>query len=129
MRSLLRRFCHDGGHAALEFALILPVLLTLIGGIIEYGRVLFAQNAVRAIIDENTRHAVVRALSVAEVENAVDEQVGEVPGIESYEVAVTDGCAFTVTVSGSFSFIFVGFLPGDLRDALGFSLTARYPKC
>jgi Flp pilus assembly protein TadG len=43
------------GTALIEFALAVPVVLTLILGIIEFGRVLWAQNALHYAVEEAAR--------------------------------------------------------------------------
>lgn len=128
MRRLLAFLRHNGGGAAMEFAMIAPILFALVGGIMEYGRVLFAENSMRAIIDEAARHGVVRNLTEAAVETLVDDAMAEVPGLDEYTVDVTDGTSLTITVTGTFNLALVDLLPNDLRDVIEFSLTTQYPR-
>ena len=56
-RSLYREFARDeDGVALLEFAIILPVLITLCFGSVEIGRVLFAYAAVESAVRGGVRY-------------------------------------------------------------------------
>ncbi len=50
----------DRGAAAVELALILPVLLLLIGGIVDFGRAFFAQIIITNAASEGARAGVVQ---------------------------------------------------------------------
>ncbi len=133
MRRLARALRHDAGAAAVEFALIFPVLMAMIAGVIEFGRILYAENAVRAVIDEAVRTAVLKKYSAldtqAMVETALEAQVAEVTGIDDLEVAVTDACTFSIDVTVTYDVLFTGYLGLELGPAMTFSLSASYPKC
>ncbi len=58
----------EKGAAAIEFALILPVLIVLIFGMIEFGRAYNAYLAVTHAAREGARLAAVGDFSVSEVE-------------------------------------------------------------
>lgn len=121
----LRRFLSDRcGVAAIEAALILPIVLLVIAGTIEYSRVLLAQHMIRDIVDEAARTAVVTGQSTLTVENSVDEAVDEVPGVSSFVVDVTSTSTFDITVSGTFELFFGDLLPTNVVE---FSITAQYP--
>jgi Flp pilus assembly protein TadG len=47
----------EKGQAMVEFALVLPILLLLILGIIDFGRILYTKNALTALSQEAARHA------------------------------------------------------------------------
>lgn len=47
----------EKGQAAVEFALVLPILLILIFGIIDFGRILYTKNALTSLSQEAARHA------------------------------------------------------------------------
>lgn len=56
----LRRLVGDrSGVSAVEFSLLAPVLLALVFGVIELGRVAYTQGVVSFAAEEATRHAVV----------------------------------------------------------------------
>ena len=46
----------EKGQAAVEFALVLPILLMLIFGIIDFGRVLYTKSALTSLSQEAARH-------------------------------------------------------------------------
>lgn len=121
-RSLLR---DQRGAAAVEFALILPVLLGLIGGVIQYGRVLMVEQAVRDIIDSSARSAVVTQATATAARTQVMDAITSLPGIADYDVTVTDGAALSISVSGSFDLVFGHFLPAQTQS---FSLSTEFPR-
>jgi Flp pilus assembly protein TadG len=54
----LRRFVRDrSGGVLVEFSLVLMVLLVLVFGIIDFGRLLYHQNALTAAVREGARYA------------------------------------------------------------------------
>ena len=125
MKQILELLGNERGAAAIEFALILPILMALLGGIFEYGRILFVEQAVRDLIDEAVRRGVITDLSAADVKGEVYAEVAVVPGIGNYTVAVTDGDDLAVTVVGSFNLVLGEFLP---QDMLTFSMTGQFPR-
>ncbi len=48
----MRRFRSESGAAAVEFALVVPILLLLVLGIIEFGRAYNIQNSLSAAARE-----------------------------------------------------------------------------
>jgi hypothetical protein len=111
--------------AALEFAMILPVLLLLTAGLVEYGRVLFVEQAVRNIVDAAVRRGVVSALTSEVVETQVEDEIDGVPGIGDFEVDVADGDELSVEVSGTFELAFGALLPDTLIE---FEITTQFPR-
>ena len=63
-RKLLR---DDRAAAAVEFAIIAPLLLVLVFGIIDFGRALFTLNNLTSAVREGARYAAVRANPGADV--------------------------------------------------------------
>lgn len=69
----------DRGAAAVEFALVLPILAALVFGIINFGYVLTVRQAVSQAADEGARAAAVAqtdpsAKGMEAIESALDEQ-------------------------------------------------------
>ena len=56
-------FADDGGAAAVEFALAVPVLITFIWGIFQFSIVLLAQSGVKNALGEGARYATVFVLA------------------------------------------------------------------
>lgn len=56
----------DRGAAAVEFALVLPILVVLVFGIVDFGRALFAYNYLTSAVREGGRFAAVQESASAE---------------------------------------------------------------
>lgn len=87
--------------AIVEFAVVLPLLLTILFGIIEYGYVFMVRQTLQHAAREGGRLASLQT-SVAPYANVID-RVNEVMAptrISSYQVQVTQGtCEETVTIT------------------------------
>lgn len=104
MRPIRRsgRRWHDRGAAAVEMAIVLPLLLLVIGGIVDFGRFFFYEIQVTNAAREGARAAVVNDLDVTQrVLNAA-----AVPGLTAGNVGIVRDCAaappndnVTVTIS------------------------------
>lgn len=107
----LRRLLSDhAGAAAVEFALVVPVFLLMLIGIMEFGRLLWTQNALHYAVEEAARCS------------AIDTDVCSSTSTTQSFAAGRSGLTFatsvfTVTktscgwqVSASYPFSFVGFL-------------------
>ncbi len=57
---------NQGGVAAVEFAFILPILLLLFSGIVQFGSVLFLENHMTNVARETTRRIAVGELAQAD---------------------------------------------------------------
>lgn len=97
----------DRGAAAVEFALLLPVLLLLVFGIIDFGRALNAQVTLTQAAREGARLA---ALNQA---NVVSRTQAAATGLSPVTVTVTSSCptgagqGVDAVVQTSYSFSFV----------------------
>ena len=105
----------DRGAAMVEFAIVLPVLLLILLGIIEFGRAYNAQVSIQAAAREGARELALRHSST-EVESATRDGA---PSVTIDGIAQTacppsgDGKA-KVTITESFSFMVLPFGPLDL---------------
>ena len=107
----------DRGVAAVEFALLLPMLLLLIFGIIDFGRALNAQITLTQAAREGARIASVdNPLTGAPypVTTVQSVTVNAATGLSGVTAAVTNACqansglgASPVAVKASYSFTFV----------------------
>jgi Flp pilus assembly protein TadG len=82
-----------GGNAAVEFALVLPLFLTLIIGVMELGQILLKQNALQRAVEVAARCATVDKTNCATLSQ-----------VQSYAASQTTGVtipasAFTATVA------------------------------
>lgn len=105
-RRQARRAPRDRGAAAVEFALLLPLLMLLVFGIVDFGRALNAQITLTQAAREGARMA---ALGEA---NVVSGTQAAATGLSPVNVTVTacpananQTTAASVTASYSFSFI------------------------
>jgi hypothetical protein len=117
---LLRVLCERGGAAAVEFAMTVPILLTIMLGIFEFGRMLWAQNALHYAVEQAAR---CRTIDVTTCDNVGDTQT-YASTVSAYTFPTS---AFSVTtptcgnqVSASYAFQFVVSLFGT-----GPTLTAQ----
>jgi hypothetical protein len=127
MRCELRRLAGDaGGVSAVEFALVAPVLLGFLFGVIEFGRVAYTQGVVSFAAEEATRHAVVNyAIDEGEVRNlaqacllGIDRNRIEAIVVTGPVDPVDNTRAISVEIRYAFEFL-LPFLPGDVIPITG----------
>ena len=102
---------HDRGASLVEFALILPLFVVLIFGMITGGIAISQQNAVKNAVREASRFAAVRdnadvqvylADVIAQVENAATGDLDDsVPGKTICAAHTSDGTTFASRVKSS----------------------------
>lgn len=119
----VRRSGEDQGSAAVEFALVLPVLMIILFGIIDFGRMLNTRITLSQAANEGAR-----AVAVAGDEAATGV-IDAIMGSTGYAVEEIDGCAgplddATVTLSHSFTFV-TPFVGGG--DGIELTATAVVP--
>jgi Flp pilus assembly protein TadG len=106
----------DRGAAMVEFAIVLPVLLLILLGIIEFGRAYNTQVSIQAAAREGARELALRHSSTDVVSATRDGA----PSVTIDTIAQTpcpasgDGKA-KVTITESFSFMVLPFVPIDLK--------------
>ena len=116
----------ERGAAAVEMALILPVLLLLVGGIIDLGRAFMMQIMLTNAAREGTRAAVVMTTGTPGSQIR-DRAVAAAPPNSSPTAIVepANGCVgatplttVTVTVTAPFNWTFLDALPGTLPPSM-----------
>ncbi|HQF02856.1 MAG TPA: TadE/TadG family type IV pilus assembly protein [Phycicoccus sp.] len=126
---MIRR-TRERGAAAVEFALILPILLVLIGGIVDFGRAFFAQVVITNAAREGARAAVVGADASARAAAAASG-LPSAPAVTAGSCPSTGSAQVTVTVVTPFDWILLGpalsLIPGPelLPDQLTASATMQ----
>jgi Flp pilus assembly protein TadG len=104
--SLIARLgAHRGGSPAVEFALLAPVLLLLILGGMEFGRLMWTQSALHLSVEQAARCGSVGLCTTASAPTfaaAVSPQLGFT---SSNFTATNAACGFKVSASYSFAFI------------------------
>jgi Flp pilus assembly protein TadG len=93
MKTIARRLGRDRGAVAVEFALILPVLLLILFGTIEFGRVWSQYQVFNGAAREGARCAAVKAAGYADC--SVQDEINQASGV--YDPATNA----SVTINGA----------------------------
>jgi len=127
----IKRFRPDSGEALVEMALVLPILLLLSLGMLDFGRAFHMKNIVDAAAREGCRVAVVTTpVDVALAQGRV-ANILTAGGVTDAPPAQVDGPdpakMVTVTVTARFTFVTPGLfaLFGSLADPTGINMTGR----
>ena len=126
-RALWRR---EEGSALVEFALILPLLVLLLFGVIEFGLLLYNQQVITNASREGARYGIVARVperrSVAEITQVVNDYCASnmitfgsgTPSTTAnpHSLTATFGDDLTVTVSFQYDFL---VLPGFIGSLIG----------
>lgn len=121
----------ERGAAAVEFALVLPILLLFLGGIIDFGRAFFTQVVLTNAAREGVRAAVVQVDNAGIVTRATAASTGITPtDWLAPQVTPFAGCTgasppveVKVRTSATFDYYVLGFIPG-ITDPTTLSSTA-----
>lgn len=97
---------NEKGQSMVEFALVLPILVWLVFGLIDFGWLFFNRLAIENGAREGARYAAVNAADCTDLEVLKGEIRGQVASLvsTSYDVEVTpstDGRYITVTVTSN----------------------------
>lgn len=90
MKKIIRR--KEDGQAMLEFALVLPIFLLILCGIIDFGWLFYNQLALNNICREGARYAVVNTdenYSVDEILRHIDNYIEDTYVIGDVDISVT----------------------------------------
>ena len=132
----IRSFRHDSrGQALLEFALILPILLMLVLGIVEFGRVWNLAQLMSDVTREGARRSVIADNSITE-QSVRDFMIAKLAtgGVPASAITVTflncGTCATpwhggeyqTVTVTIPYRFMFFGNVFGQIPLVSSFTM-------
>lgn len=127
----------ERGQAAVEFALVLPFLILIICGVIDFGRILYTANALTGVCERGARYASINPSKTnAEIQSKVQEYVP--PGIDNTKIVPVNttpntpsgrasGVSVTVTFSYSMDYVtpFIKNLLSSNFKTLNFSSTCR----
>lgn len=107
LRNSLPRWTRDvSGSVAVEFALLLPVYIAVIFGIIEFGRMIWICNTLEFAAEQAARYGAVRSASqtAATIETyARSQMLGMDSSNANLDFTVTP-CGTTITVVGTYNF-------------------------
>jgi hypothetical protein len=99
MRSIRNRISREEGVAAVEFAIILPVLCLILFGVLEFGRVWSQYQLYQGAAREGARCAAVKWKSECDIQAAIDRSASPYQWNKPADVqilgggAAPDGCA------------------------------------
>jgi Flp pilus assembly protein TadG len=123
----------EGGAAAVEFALVVPLLATLLLGIMQYGWYFYVANNTSAAAREGARHVIVGDCWGADFQTFVQNNAQGIditqaqydPDPSPDAVQIGDNVTVTVVADGNI----IGFLPlpdtGDGEGMIRREFTAR----
>lgn len=131
MRKIIRR--KEDGQAMLEFALILPIFLLILCGIIDFGWLFYNQLALNNICREGARYAVVNTAADYSMDNIcryIDDYIEETYVIGEVDVTVsyskpTDPLSGDVTVLAVKDFRYLTPLISSVTGKPSRTLTAE----
>ena len=127
MRRIGSLFSDRQGATAVEFSLILPALLLLLFGIVEFGRLLWTQSALHFAVEEAARCATVDAANCGSASAVQSFAVSRAAGLglqNSVFALTTPACGNQVSASYPFPFVMATLFPYSI------TLTAQscFPK-
>lgn len=125
-RGLPSRFASScRGVAAIEYALIVPALLTFMLGIMDVGRLMWTYSTLYRAVEAAARCGAVNVTDCASTAQIQNEAVAEAWGLtvaSSAFTVATPACGVQVSVTYSFTFTIPGFSDITLGP------TACHPK-
>ena len=110
------------GSVAVQFALGAPILVTLLLGVLESGRLFWTWTTIQYAAEETGRYALAHPGTTAAdlVEVAQGKLQGLAPGGVSVNVTPeTAGGVPYMNITTQFSFSFIGWIPGGTIDLQG----------
>lgn len=127
MRRIASLFSDRRGVTAVEFSLILPALLLLLFGIVEFGRLLWTQSALHFAVEEAARCATVDAANCGSASAVQSFAVARAAGLglqNSVFSLTSPACGNQVSASYPFPFVLATLFPYSI------TLTAQscFPK-
>ena len=93
-----RRLRRSGG-SLMELMLVLPIMLMLSFGVVDYGDLLFVKNTVEGAAQAGVRAGIPSAATNTSITNAVSN-VMTAAGFATYTVTITDTSGNALNVSG-----------------------------
>lgn len=118
-RSLRPKACRRHGAATVEFALVLPLFLLLLSGMIEFGQAFRVQHSLSTAARSGARSAIVSGVNNTTIIQRVQTLCAQLLGVSSTDVGVT--ISVNGNVNGSLSNAVNG-------DAIGVTASIPYSK-
>jgi Flp pilus assembly protein TadG len=106
------------GQSLVELVIILPILLIILLGVIDFGRVFYAYVTITNAAREGARYGSMYPLSTGEIKSRVKQETTGTLTLSDSDITVTSETeTITVTVRCDFQTFFFGNLP-YIRDWL-----------
>jgi len=109
----------ERGAAAVEMALLLPVLVLFVGGIVDFGRAFFTQVVLTNAAREGARAAIVLTTGTPNADIQIRAQAASLDVSGTVTVTIVKNCVAAlptdqaqVQVSAPFTYTFLGIIPG-----------------
>lgn len=117
----------DRGSAAVEFAILLPVFLAFLLGVVEFGRAMWIRQTLQFAVEEATRYAIANtAAADTLVSQRARERMEAVTSATAVTVTVVnDATGVTVTATHDFAFLVPDLLP---FGPLTLSARSHFPR-
>lgn len=133
-RRLLRHLRRNQrGSTAVEFALVLPAFLLLVFGVIEFGRVMWADNTLRHAVQEGARCAALNCCAAGTACSSPEDLAAQRAtglGLTAADfVLETQDCGKHLTAGAEGAGVEYRFLIGEVFGLLGLDLTLRAEAC
>ena len=129
MRNLFKDFrCSEKGQALVEFALVLPIFILILFGIIEFSRVWQTVNVLSSAAREGARRAAVTAPDISQSTNAA-LRILNAANVSNATITVSGPDAsneVSVTVSITYTPITGSIIPGFGAMSLSRSTTMHF---
>lgn len=126
---MTRRLHHDCvGTTAVEFALLLPVLLMLLMAVLEFGRALWLRQDMQFAVEEAARYALAEDSATASAisAKASSRLVAVGPAGAAVQVTTTlDADTVTIVATADFATLVPGLLPPGIATL---SARSRLPR-
>jgi len=131
-----RRVGNRKGNAMIEFALVLPLLLSILGGVTDFGLIFFVSHTVQNAAREGARLAVTLDFDTGTAASTAEARVRErMPSTGLFANFNTvfvnrNDCDVSVRVEGDVPFFFLRILPGFAEPRhIAREVTMRYERC
>jgi Flp pilus assembly protein TadG len=114
IRKMFIRSRRSDGQALVEFALLIPLLVIIILGIIEFGRIWMTMNVLASAAREGARKAAVTSPDPAQVQTVVENVLtaADITGATITTVGPNSDNEVTVTVQIDYTVVTGSFVPG-----------------
>lgn len=133
MKAINRR---EQGQSLVEFALLVPILLILLLGVLDLGRIFYVMVALKDAADEGATYAAIRPSDTDGIRLRTAEATDALVQIDPAQVVVArpaqlvPGAPITVTIAHAFQFFnpFVApVLPNSVNNSIVLHTTATHP--